>query len=213
VPQNAAAKYRGGEEMFDEDQGQGSVSDRLSEMIWDRLAFIAPVRIISRPETLTIVDYRPTLTMFLTAVGFVILAVSLVLLFFRFSTSFATGLWVLAAPCLVSVIFLFRGTLREIYFFDKRADTYAFVRQFIHRKDVIEGSMSQFTGAYVKTETSGDSDTYFVMLKQEGMFLTGVSEQALREVVPMFNSFDQEAEIADAIEEFLRSKVPTKREV
>ena len=63
--------------------------------------------------------------------------------------------------------------------------------------------MSQFTGAYVKTVTNDESESYFVVLKQEGMFLTGVGEQTLREVVPIFNSYDREAEIANAIEEFI----------
>jgi len=66
--------------------------------------------------------------------------------------------------------------------------------------------MSQFTAAYVKTETNEDSKTYFVILKQEGMFLTGVSEQTLREEVPVFNSFEREASIANAISEVLASK-------
>ncbi|MEP6789578.1 MAG: hypothetical protein ABJB40_14155 [Acidobacteriota bacterium] len=66
--------------------------------------------------------------------------------------------------------------------------------------------MSQFTAAYVKTETDEDSSTYYVILKQEGMFLTGVSEQTLREVVPLFNSFEREASIANAISEVLSSE-------
>ena len=65
----------------------------------------------------------------------------------------------------------------------------------------------QFTGGYLKTERNDDSETYYVVLKQEGMFLTGVSEQTLREEVPIFNSFDREARIANAISSFL----PTKR--
>jgi len=71
---------------------------------------------------------------------------------------------------------------------------------------VIEGSMSQFTGAYVKTEETDETKSYFVVLKQEGMFLTGVNEQTLREVVPIFNSYDREARIANAITKFLSSK-------
>ena len=63
--------------------------------------------------------------------------------------------------------------------------------------------MSQFTGAYVKTEANDESESYFVALKQEGMFLTGVSEQTLREVVPIFNSYDREAKIANAIDRFI----------
>jgi hypothetical protein len=188
------------------DQDDGSVFDRLSGMFWDRIGWVAPVSIVVRDDTLSISDHRPTWTMFLTALGLLAIVVSAILLFFRLDVAIASGLLAIGAPGIVCVFFLFRSTLREVYFFNRTNDRYVFVRQFIHRKELIEGSMSQFTGAYVKTETNEDSDTYFVVLKQEGMFLTGVSEQTLREVVPMFNSFEQEAEIANAIEAFLHSK-------
>ena len=188
--------------MFDEDHGEGSVFDRLSDLIWDKFAVIAPVWIIDREETLSIIDYRPTLTMFLAMVAFVIVLLSSVLLFFRY-WELGLHLLALAAPFLVCVFFLFQGTLREVYVFDRPSDSYFFTRQFIHRREVIEGAMSQFTGAYVKTVTNDESESYFVVLKQEGMFLTGVTEQTLRDVVPIFNSFDREAEIANAIDGFI----------
>jgi len=188
------------------DQDEESVFDRLWSLICERFEFLAPVWIIQRPETLTILDYRPTFFMALTAAGFVILGVSCVFLFFKIATAFSFGLWALAAPGIACVVLLFRGTIREAYYFDKTTDSYAFVRQFIHRKEVIEGSLSQFTAAYVKTETNDDSARYYVVLKQEGMFLTGVSEQNLREELPIFNSFDNEARIANAISGFLPSR-------
>jgi small-conductance mechanosensitive channel len=199
------AKLLDGQKMFG-DEDEESVFDRLWAMILDRFGFIAPLWIIRRPESLTIQDYRPTFTMFLTLVGFAILAVSFVLLFFKVDRAASLGLWAIGAPLAVCVIFLFRGTVREVYYFERATDSYAFVRQFIHRREVIEGAMSQFTGAYVKTESNDDSKSYFVILKQEGMFLAGIGEQTLREEVPIFNSFEREAEIADAISEFLASK-------
>lgn len=185
------------------DPDNDSVFDRLSDQIWDRFSFIFPLRIIQQPERVTILDYRPTLTMFLTAVGFLMVVISFPVMFFGMDIAITSGLWTIGVPFLICGIFLFRGTIRETYCFDKEAGTYALVRQFIHRREVIEGALSQFTGAYVKTETNEDSETYYVMLKQEGMFLTGVSEQALREVVPIFNSFDREASIANAITDYL----------
>jgi len=181
--------------------------ERIWEMIADKFAYLAPVWIARQPERLTILDYRPTFTMFLTALGFVLVVGSLPLLFFGFGVALVSVLWTIAAPGLACAFLLFRGTIREAYYFDKPTDSYTFVRQFIHRKEVIEGALSQFTGAYVKTETNEDSETYYVVLKQEGMFLTGVSEQTLWEEVPIFNSFDREARIANAISSFL----PTKR--
>jgi len=188
------------------DQDEESVFDRLWSLICERFEFLAPVWIIRRPETLTILDYRPTFFMALTAAGFMILGISCVFLFFKIATAFSFGLWAIAAPGVACAVLLFRGTIREVYYFDKTTDSYSFVRQFIHRKEVIEGSLSQFTGAYVKMEKGDESESYYVMLKQEGMFLTGVSEQTLREEVPIFNSFDNEARIANAISSFLPSK-------
>ena len=199
------------------DRDEYSVFDRLWEMISNkfafskRFAFIVPLRIIRRPESLTILDYRPTLFMFLTGAGFVFMAVLFALFFFRFDTVDSLGLWLTGIPAAVCLILSFRGTIREAYYFDNTKDSYAFVRQFIHRREVIEGSLSQFTGAYVQTkkvnsQDNYDSESYFVVLKQEGMFLTGVSEQMLREEVPIFNSFEREARIASAISGILPSK-------
>ncbi len=189
------------------DPDDGSVFDRLWGLIAERFAFMVPLWIIRRPESLTIIDYRPTLTMFLTVLGTVMLVLAFFLLFFGIGKEISFGLLALGAPALVCSIFLFRSTIREVYFFDKTTDSYAFVRQFIHRKEVIEGAMSQFTGAYVRTEENDESESHFVVLKQEGMFLTGISEQTLRDDVPIFNSFDREARIANAISSFLSAKL------
>ena len=180
--------------------------ERIWEMISEKFGYLVPLWIARQPERLSIIDYRPTLTMFLTAAGFLLVLVSFPLLFFGLGLTLVSGLWTLAAPGLACVIFLFRGTIREAYYFDKETDSYTFIRQFIHRREVIEGALSQFTGAYVKTETNEGSEFYYVVLKQEGMFLTGVSEQILREEVPIFNSFDRESDIANAISSYLPSK-------
>ena len=164
-----------------------SVFDRLWRMIWDRFDFLIPLRVIKGAQTLTIFDYRPTLLMFLTAAGFVVMAVFFGLILFNFGMEVPLGLFMTGMLAVACLFFLFRGTIREVYYFDKTTDSYVFTRQFIHRREVIGGALSQFTGAYVKTETYEDSKSYFVILKQEGMFLTGVSEQTLREEVPIFN--------------------------
>ena len=185
---------------------EDSVFDRLWGMISQRFAFMVPLWIARRPESLTILDYRPTFFMFLTTAGFVVFAVLFALFLFRFETADSLGLWATGIPAAACFVLSFRGTIREVYYFDNTKDSYSFIRQFIHRREVIEGAMSQFTGAYVKTRTNDDSESYFVVLKQEGMFLTGVSEQTLRDEVPIFNSFGSEARIANAISGFLSSK-------
>jgi len=189
--------------MFDEDE---SVFDRIWQRILDRFGFIAPIWIINRTETLTIIDYRPTFIMFLTATGFVVLTIAFFLLLFWFKTPDSLVLWLTGIPAIACAAFLFSGTIRESYYFDKTTDKYAFVRRFIHRKEVIEGALSQFTSAYVKTQTVDDGECHYVVLKQEGMFLTGVDEQMLREEVPIFNSFSNETRIANAIARFISSK-------
>lgn len=188
------------------DPDDESVSDRLWVLIKEKLGIMAPVWIVPRPETLTIFDYRPTFLMFLSAAGSLFFSALFVVFLVKIDSVIDSfGFWVIGIFALALLVLSLRGTIREVYFFDKTKDSYAFVRQFIYRKEIIEGALSQFTGAYVRTQTNDDSETYFVMLKQEGMFLTGVAEQTLREEVPIFNSFDSEARIANAISSFLNT--------
>ena len=190
-----------------------SVFDRLwAQLIGDRFGFLVPLWIARRPDYLIIMDYRPTVLGFFAAMGCVVLTVLFFLFLFVWEMPDSYGLWFTGIPALVCLAITLKGTIREAYYFDRSKDSYAFVRQFIYRREVIEGSLSQFTGAYVKTETSynsessGTSYSYFVVLQQEGMFLTGVSEQTLREEAPMFNTHAREARIANAISGFLSSK-------
>jgi hypothetical protein len=175
-------------------------------MLSERFGYLVPLWIARQPEQLTILDYRPTYAMLFTAVGFLLVVASVPLLYFGVGWDLVNGLWMLGIPGLACGFLLLRGTIREAYYFDKPSDSYTFVRQFIHRREVIEGSLSQFTGAYVKTESDDDGENYYVILKQEGMFLTGVTEQTLREELPIFNSYDREASIAHAISSFLHAK-------
>lgn len=181
-----------------------SVFDRLWAMlIGDRFGFLVPLWIARRPEALIIFDYRPTALGILAAAGFVVMTVLFFLFLFVFKISDSIGLWFTGIPALVLLAITLKGTIREAYYFDRSKQTYAFVRQFVYRREVIEGDISQFTGAYVRTQQNDESESYFVVLQQEGMFLTGVNEQTLREQVPMFNSYDREARIANAISSFL----------
>ena len=190
-----------------------SVFDRLwDQIVGDRFAFLVPLWIARRPESLIIMDYRPTVLGFFAALGFVVLTVLFFLFLFVWDRADSLGLWLTGVPALACLAVTLKGTIREAYYFDRSKESYAFVRQFIYRREVIEGSLSQFTGAYVKTETnynsesSGTSKSYFVVLQQEGMFRTGVSAQTLREEVPIVNTHAREARIANAISGFLASK-------
>lgn len=197
--------------MFDDGE---SVFDRLREALREKfpifgqfVGYIVPLQIIRRDETLAIFDYRPTLLMFFTGAGFLVFAAAFFALLFSFEVTDPLILSVfglIAIACLV--LFVVKGTIREVYHFDRTTGSYTFIRQFVHRREVIEGDVSQFTGAYVKTVTDDESESYFVVLQQEGMFLTGETEQTLRSDVPIFNSYDRELRIAEAIRAFIPPK-------
>lgn len=172
----------------------------MLDQIYDMLSFAVPLRIIERPEGLVVRDYRPTWLM-ACGIGMVLFFLpAFVLIVVKAPGALESfGVWALALIALGGLILALSQTIREVYYFDLASDSYRFERQYVYRKEVVEGSLSQFTGARVKTETYEQSETYFVVLTQEGMFLTGVTEQTLRENVPIFNSFWNESEIANAM--------------
>jgi hypothetical protein len=171
----------------------------MFEKIYDMIAIATPIRVIERPESLTIMDYRPTIVMALCLpVGLAMTGFSIWLIV-AIGTETMAAVFLCTLLAIAAIFFALQQTIREVYYFDKQKDSYCFVRQFVFRREVIEGSMDQFTGASVKTVTNDGNNSYFVVLNQEGMFLTGVSEQMLRENAPIFNTFSNEATIANAI--------------
>lgn len=188
----------------DDDDG---VSGQLWGMIADNIGFMAPVLVIDRPESLTVLDYRPNLMMLLSAAGFLVFAGLFGWSLMTLGLDVPIALWATGIPAVICLVLTFRGTIREVYIFDRTTDSYALIRQFLYKKDVVEGTLSQFTGAYVKTVTDPEAGSaYYVVLKQEGMFLTGVEEQTLREQPPVLSSFSTESRIANAISNFLSKK-------
>ncbi|HVF48339.1 MAG TPA: hypothetical protein VNA17_12295 [Pyrinomonadaceae bacterium] len=174
------------------------------------LAFLTPIRIIKRPDRLTILDYRPTLYMFLAMVGFLIFSVSFLLFFLGIYEVDSFGVWSTLVMSFVCLLVSLRGTLREAYYFDKATDSYAFVRHFIYRKEVIEGASSQFRGVRVHMiDEEGRNRTvrYIVNLLQDGMLFGSSPELTLREVNPILNFHSIETRIAKAIASFLEIKL------
>ncbi len=172
----------------------------MLDKIYDMLSFAVPLRVIERPESLVVRDYRPTWLMAFGIGGFLFFSVTFVLIVVKAPGALESfGVWVLALIAIGGLILALSQSIREVYYFDLPSDSYRFERQYIYRKEVIDGSLAQFTGARVKTETHDETETYYVVLTQEGMFLTGVTEQTLRENVPILNSFWNESEIANAI--------------
>lgn len=82
--------------------------------------------------------------MFLAMVGFLVFSVSFLLFFLGIYEVDSFGVGSTLFMSVVCLLVSLRGTLREAYYFDRTTDSYAFVRHFIYRKEVIEGSSSQF---------------------------------------------------------------------
>lgn len=172
----------------------------MIEKIRNMIAFASPVRVIERPDSLLVQDFRPTLLMAFMAGGFVACSIFLVVLLVNLPGALSQSVvWIMAVLAILFAFVAAQQSIREVYYFDLRSDSYRFIRQYVHRKEVIEGSLDQFTGARVETVEHDETESYHVVLTQEGMFLTGVTEQTLREVTPIFNSFSSEARIANAI--------------
>lgn len=173
-------------------------------------SFIRPIRVIERPERLIVQDYRPTWAMFLCLAGFVVFGIAFVGFVLDVDTGIDSfGMWAAGIASLVCFALSFRGTIREVYYFDKTTDSYAFVRQFIHRKEVIEGGLGQFRAVRVHKEirTDGErnrSTRYIVSLLQDGMLLGGAHEQPLRDPTPILNWHANQIRIASAISSFLK---------
>lgn len=171
------------------------------------IAFAMPVRIIARPESLVIKDHRPTWLLLFGLTGFVMWVVALMLFVIgvRFSLD-SMGLWAFLLLATAFVVFGIKGTLREVYYFDKPSDSYRFERQFLYKKDVIEGGLGQFRAVRVHLEEGQDDSSnplYKISLLQDGMTLGGSYEQPLRGTPALMNLHSTETKIASAIAKFL----------
>lgn len=175
------------------------------EKIKGMINWLVGVKIIKRAESLIIEDRRPTWPMLLSMLGSFVFSVifGLRFLFANAAGVDSFGMWSLGLAAIVCVALSFRGTIREVYIFDKPSDTYRFTRQFIYKKDVIEGTISQFRGVGVRTDEIEDSTKHSVVLRQDGLLLGASPEQPIRESTPALNSWDTEARIANAIHQFL----------
>src|SRR5436190_9546642 len=115
----------------------------LYEKIKGMIDWLIGVKIIKRTGSLIIEDRRPTWPMLLSIVGAFVFSVIFGLRFLFGSAAGVDsfGMWSLGLAAIVCVALSFRGTLREVYVFDKVSDTYRFTRRYIYKKDVIEGTI------------------------------------------------------------------------
>ena len=174
----------------------------------DMINYLFGVRIIVRDEVLYIEDRRPTF-----AVGASIGAVVVVIAFAAWGwwtrtivLDWFTGV-ITIAPVIVALFFLIKGNYREVYVFNKRTDSFTFTRQSVLRRDVLEGSASQFRAVQVELRTSdGDDDRreyYMVALLCQGPLFGQSDTQILRESPPLLNTRATANRIASAISKFL----------
>ncbi len=180
------------------------------EKIKHMVNWLVGVRIITRPDQLIIEDRRLTWPMLLSMLGVVLFPLAFVFRYFvgEGVAIDSTGNWLLGVATLVCIALSFRGTLRELYVFDKPSDTYHFARQFLYKKEVIEGTISQFRGAGVVTTVTEDGEgnertRHSVVLRQTGLLFGASPDQPIRESKPALNFWKTEARIAQAIHKFL----------
>ena len=180
------------------------------EMIRNMVNWLVGVRIITRPDQLIIEDRRPTWPMLFSLLGVIVFPLAFVFRYF-FGDGVAidsTGNWLLGAATLVCIALSFRGTIRELYIFDRPTDTYHFARLFLYKKEVIEGTIQQFRGVGVETTVTEDGEgnervKHSVVLRQDGLLFGASPNQPIRESKPALNFWNTEGRIAQAIHKFL----------
>ena len=176
----------------------------MFQRYYDIIDYLFPVYIIRRDDTLSIEDRRPTLATTISGLAFAGFLLGAVATIFFYGFTGEVGYWLgPAAGWFVALLFAINGTFREIYVFDKTSDTYIFTRQSVLKKDVLQGSLSQFRAVQVECRTDDDDSNYMVALLMQGMLLGQPDTQILRENPPAFNSYDVEVRIAGAISSFL----------
>ena len=187
------------------------------------LGFVFGPYIVVFDDVLTIEDRRPTLKMVLAS-GALVAIVVIAGWGWLTGSLIVDGLTIIfgAAALGVALFFVVKGNFREVYIFDKKMDTYTFTRQSVLRKDVLEGSASQFRAVQIEkrirddrdldemafdqvlhTDSRSGGETYMVALLNGGMLFGQSDTQILREDPPFLNSRATESRIAAAIAKFL----------
>lgn len=115
---------------------------------------------------------------------------------------------------LIAAVMLYLGYrsatryFRSVYGFDKSRNKYVFFRQSLLKKDVIEGTLDEFSAVQVEHAViearHGDYDIYRVGLVLGGGLTLGRGpSQYLREKPPLISNFGPEERMAKAIAKFL----------
>lgn len=167
------------------------------------------IRIHNLTDGLRIEDRRPDLDLVVSWGG----CVAAVALFFTVGVPMAGGGTYWPAVLIgAAVLYLaYRSAtryFRSVYGFDKARNTYVFFRQALLRKEVVEGTLEEFSAVQIEhAVVRGDNtshDIYRVGLILDGGLTLGRSpSQYLRSKPPLFSNYAPEERIAKAIAAFL----------
>lgn len=176
--------------------------------IMDMFAFLVPVKVIRRPDSLLIRDHRPTWIVLLAAAGFVILLIGFISYLLSADAGVdSMGMLFVGGITIGLLLLAFRGSLFETYYFDKTTNSYRFVRRSIHKGDVIEGGLDQFRAVrvheHIERSSEGNTHRYVVSLLQDGLTLGGGYDQPLRDDRPFLGTHANATRIGSAIADFL----------
>ena len=173
--------------------------------------YFFPVLIYNDTDVLTIEDRRPSTMQLVFAAGGVG-----VLVFTAFSSKILIDNWswviipILIVGALLLILKALLDPFRETYIFDKRIDTYTFVRRSLFKSQTEEGSLSRFRAVQIErreidTEDGKSVNYHVALLKNEGLLFGSPSREILRADYshPIFSGFSSELRIAEAIEKFL----------
>jgi hypothetical protein len=187
------------------------------------LNYVAGVTIVNKDDVLYIEDRRPTQKMGLSLGGFLAVVAIAGWTWLKDALvvdAFTIGITLI--PFAVALYFVFTNNFREIYVFNKKTDSFSFTRQSLLRKDVLEGSASQFRAVQVEkriaddrdfgdivsdgirgTDSRGGMESYMVALMCQGLLFGQSDTQILRQNPPFISLRKTEVRIAKAISKFL----------
>jgi hypothetical protein len=193
------------------------------ETIGNMIHYLVGVYIVEFDGVLTIEDRRPTQKMGVSVGGLAI--VSAMVLWGWLSASLIVDAFTITMTVImfsVGLFFIARENFREVYIFDKKTDSYTFTRQSLIRRDVMEGTPSQFRAVQVEKRLKDDRDgadllgdivlkkdsrsgspIYMTALLMQGLLLGQSDTLILRNAPPFISTQRTESRIANAIGKFL----------
>jgi hypothetical protein len=167
------------------------------------------IRIHKFTDALKIEDRRPDFDLVATWGGFV---ASMALFVWVGLPSIKAESYLPVALITVAILYLaYRSAtryFRSVYGFDKSRNKYVFFRQALSKKDVIEGTLDEFSAVQVEHAVvearHGDHNLYRVgLVLCGGLTLGRGSSLYLREKPPLISNFGPEERMASAIAKFL----------